>query len=62
MGIIKILVDGCECQYITSIDNDYIEENDDINCRLNDISEDTIKIKNIFNDDNKLNGSSEING
>lgn len=62
MAIVKILVDDCECEYITSIDNDFVEENNDIDSSIYDRNDDTIEIKNLFNNECKINESSEIDG
>ena len=64
MEIIKVVVDGCEYEYITSLDNDEVEYK--INIRNNnkeyDMFENTIKIKKISTNGIRENEDSEING
>ena len=64
MGIIKVVVDGCEYEYITSLDNDEVEYK--INIRNNnkeyDMFENTIKIKKNSTNGIRENEDSEING
>ena len=62
MAIVKIMVDGCECEYITSLEEDFVEENDYINNNVDNIDDDTIEIRNLFNNEFIIDESSEING
>ena len=62
MGIIKIVVDGHEREYITSLDDDAIEYKSKIDKKNYNMFEDTIEMKNLFDDVMKNNESSEKDG
>lgn len=62
MGIIKIVVDGHEHEYITSLDDDAIEYKSKTDKKNYNMFEDTIEMKNLFDDVMKNNESSEKDG